>query len=351
MAAPESQLLLSLHSPSGTRDLGSLPPPSVTGELDLPTIPPESATLPSVDPTLNPFASIIPFLTSLPVSTDPKGKHDSKSPHFLITKGLPTLPTKLVERAWNWEYVDMEEFLPAPRSLRLVEQRKPVPSLQESLVGALNHFQAIQQQKAHQGVLDVLTWIRCFTLYMAVMSKKHAEMIQFMVAHLHTVLRLYYRAPEQSAWLEYDIQYRMETAASGDRKWSGGDPWRYLSCLPGPSSGRDPFDISEKGRPGPPQPSQRPLHLNPPAHNASEGGTGVGKGKRPSESGTSTFGLGSRPPAKKPKKAGVCRLFNSAPNGCPYGKECVFTHRCTGCGVVDQHGRLECPHPTRLPRE
>ena len=117
----------------------------------------------------------------------------------------------------------------------------------------------------------------------------------------------------------------METAASGDRKWSGGDPWRYmyLSCLPGPSSGRDPFDYSEKGQPGPPQPSQRPLHLNPPAHNASEGGTGVGKGKRPSESGTSAFGSGSRPPAKKPKKAGVwCRLFNnSAPNGCPL---CVY---------------------------
>ena len=49
-----------------------------------------------------------------------------------MAKGLPTLPMKLVEKAWNLEYVDMEEFLPAPRSLRLAEQGKQSSSLQES---------------------------------------------------------------------------------------------------------------------------------------------------------------------------------------------------------------------------
>ena len=57
---------------------------------------------------------------------------------------------KLVDRIWNLEYVDMEEFLPAPRSLRLAEQGKPAPSLQESLVGAFNQFQAIQIQKTQR---------------------------------------------------------------------------------------------------------------------------------------------------------------------------------------------------------
>lgn len=107
----------------------------------------------------------------------------------------------------------MEEFLPAPRSLRLAEQGKPAPSLQESLVGVFNQFQAIQSQRTQRRVLDVITWMRCFTLYIAVMAKQRTDMVQCMVAHLHTVLKLHQKAPKSVAWLEYDIQFCMEMAA------------------------------------------------------------------------------------------------------------------------------------------
>lgn len=66
---------------------------------------------------------------------------------------------------------------------------------------------------------------------MAVMSQKRRDMIQFMVAHVHTVIRLYHRVPDQLAWLEYDVQYRMEIAASEERKWLSGDPWRYVPVM------------------------------------------------------------------------------------------------------------------------
>ena len=49
---------------------------------------------------------------------------------------------------------------------------------------------------------------------MAVMSKKSAEPIPNMVAHLHTVHRLQQKASRQFAWLEYDIQFRMETIST-----------------------------------------------------------------------------------------------------------------------------------------
>ena len=75
-------------------------------------------------------------------------------------------------------------------------------------------------------------------MYMAVLSK----MVPSMVAHLHTVRRLYQRA---LAWLEYDIQFRMELAASADRAWTSGDPWQYVACLPGQRPAEDPFNISE----------------------------------------------------------------------------------------------------------
>jgi hypothetical protein len=74
---------------------------------------------------------------------------------------------KLAEKICNLDYVEMEEFLPAPRVLRLAEQGPQTSSLQDSLVGALSHFQALQHHRSKWRVTDITTWIRCFTLYMA----------------------------------------------------------------------------------------------------------------------------------------------------------------------------------------
>ena len=269
----------------------------------------------------NPFAPLIPWLTSLSTSGSQSEKSEPKPTRYLVAKGLPTLPTKLVEKIWNLEYVEMEEFLPAPRSLRIAEQSNPSHSLQDSLVGALSQFQALQKQKSQCRVMDVTTWVRCFTLYMAVLSAKAPEMVPSMVAHLHTVLRLQQRASHHLAWLEYDIQFRMELAASADRAWTSGDPWQYVACLPGQHAPNDPFDVAEVDV--------------PPALKE--------KGKRPlDQEGEKGAPRPSRPPLKKPKK-GVCRLHNTAAGGCPYGRECIFVHRCTGCGAVDEHGQVSCP--------
>ena len=292
------------------------------------------------------FSTILPLLMSLPASSESRESSTTKPSRYLIAKGLPTLPMRTVEKAWNREYVDMEEFLPAPRSLRLAEQARPAMSLQESLVGALNQFQATQQQKGPR-VMDVLTWVRCFSLYMAVMAKKAVEMIPCMVAHLHTVLRLHQRATYKSAWLEYDIQFRMEMAASDERSWTSGDPWQYVSCLPGPSSGADPFDVTELGE----QPERESGHQTAYQRRATDENIDArsfaGKGKRPLDSAPSIGSRATKPTTKKARHGGLCRLFNTAPGGCPYGKECIFTHLCTNCGARNEHGRLSCPFPLR----
>ena len=276
------------------------------------------------------MATIIPLLSALP-TTDQKEKSESKQSRYLVSKGLPTLSAKLVERVWALDFVDMEDFLPAPRTLRLVDQRSSAASLQESLVGALDHFQAIQQQqKSQRKVLDTMTWIKCFTLYVATISKKKGAMVPCMVAHMHTVLKLFQKAPDTSAWLEYDVQFRMEAVASEDREWSTGDPWQYVACLPGQHKIKDPFSMVPHNLPLPDAgggPSQaEPIRM-------------AGKGKRPWDRSEDNEG---RPPFKKSKKPGVCRLFNRAPGGCPYGRDCIFTHRCTNCGSTNDHGAVTC---------
>ena len=82
---------------------------------------------------LNLSASIIPLLVSLLGPTEVGDKVELKPSRYLVEKGLPTLPMKLVEKVGNLEYVDMEEF---PRSLRIAEQGRSSASLQEGLAGA-----------------------------------------------------------------------------------------------------------------------------------------------------------------------------------------------------------------------
>ena len=98
--------------------------------------------------------------------------------------------------------------------------------------------------------MDLDTWVSCFMLYMAMLSKRAAEMVPNMVAHLHTVLHLHQRGLQQLTRLEYDIQFWMEMAASADLAWMCGDPRQYISCLPGQGRPTDPFDTSELGSPG-----------------------------------------------------------------------------------------------------
>ena len=126
---------LTSHYPHcvGTRQLGALPQADAIQNLGLSVFPTGGGDK-QLESGVGPLASIIPLLKSLPLGGDSREKGDTKPSRYLVAKGLPTLPMKLVDRIWNLEYVDMEEFLPAPRSLRLAEQGKPAPSLQESLV-------------------------------------------------------------------------------------------------------------------------------------------------------------------------------------------------------------------------
>ena len=168
--------------------------------------------------------------------------------------------------------------------------------------------------------MDITSWVRCFSLYVAVLSKKKKkppDMVPSMVAHLHTVLRLQQKALHHLSWLEYDIQFRMEMAASADRARTCGDPWQYVAGRPGQHFPSDPFHVTDVGIPT----SARV------------------KGKRPLDQ-EGERGAPRAPPKKQ--KKGIYRLHNTATGGCPYGRECIFIHRCTGCGAMDEHGRVSC---------
>ena len=268
-------------------------------------------------------------------SVDTSLDTDTKPSWFLVATGLPTLPMKVVEKAWRLEFMDMLDFLPTPQALRLAElSGHSQGSLQGSLVGALNEFQAMQRQqrRALRQMLDIYTWTRCFTLYMAVVSKKVVDMIPQMVAHLHTVLKL--NRKNTLAWREYDVQFRMEMAAKEDRMWTSGDPWQYLACLPGPDPSHGLFEAAEQSGVVEAPLATDGLEFQFAANSSPDEQQDSSEGEQPAGGA-----------AKRAKKAGLCRLLNSTPGGCPYGSECIFVHCCSNCGVYSEHGQAACTRP------
>ena len=129
-------------------------------------------------------------------------------------------------------------------------------------------------------------------------------------------------------------------AASKDRTWTCGDPWQYITCLPGLSGVHDPFDMTEEvvrvQQEPVANPSPDPTHPTATAPQPAS----LGKEKKMVDS----SGKGGA------KRAGACRLYNKVPGECPYEKDCIFAHYCSNCGAVSEHNRMACLFPPRFPR-
>ena len=233
--------------------------------------------------------------------------------HFLPAPGLPTIPNKLAQKIWDLEFVEMEEFLPSNRAIQAMEN--PV-SMQEGIVGALQ-----QLQQPSRRVVDILTWLRCFSLYIAVMAAKRHDLVAPMISHMHTVMRLQATCGGMS-WLQYDWRSRREMNAEGVESWQKRDPWQLLSCLPGTTTGDDCFTINAE----PPRLGQQSAK-----HHPGFGGIHL----------TTSKGQPLTPGGRRRRLNRVCPLFNKTRAGCHYGEECIFAHRCSVC-KKDDHGRWAC---------
>ena len=147
------------------------------------------------------------------------------------------------------------------------------------------------------------------------MSQKRPDLVPPMTAHLHTVMKL-----EQSMggmfWFQYDWRARRETCAAGASTWGRWDPWQLLTYMPGSNRRLDPFDPLPQGL----KADRHQIPTQP-------------KFRQPANQ--------TKPGTTQRRQGGVCRLYNRAPAGCPYGEACIFIHRCTQCRRPD-HGKKDC---------
>ena len=192
----------------------------------------------------NPFSALLPSMTSISTTTDKKDSSEPKATRYLVAKGLPTLTMRVVERIWNLEFVEMEDLLPAPRSLCLAEQGTSPKSLQDSLVG----FESLPGPPATQG---------------AAQGNRHHNVGQMLYGSAlqegtsygpqHGGPPAYSPAPQPEGYptLRLAEIRRPVLDGAGSLRKQGLEGRGSVACLPGQ---RHPFDTPDGEAPPPPPP-------------------------------------------------------------------------------------------------
>ena len=152
-------------------------------------------------------------------------------------------------------------------------------------------------------------------IYIAVVAKKHPDLVPEMLAHVLIVMRAQQEYKEP-AWRLYDEAFHDKAAAAGNWKWSQIDTHIYNQIFTG-------------------QARKRLLcsHCSAATHDTEECPTVQSQRKRRVEE-TSFGHLVDIPKGRK----GICWDFNDG--ACKYGDKCRFWHICSEC--AGHHPLVSC---------
>ena len=214
-----------------------------------------------------------------------------KATVMFIGAGLPPVPQKLVQRIQTGEYVDMAELLPDRLG---VNAGPPVEGDKED-----------KKQKRRQ-VTNILEWIQCYSIYMAVRAQKHPDKVHDMLGYQALIVeaRMEY---EGDGWLGYDRRFRQTAAASPDTPWAKIEPTLWNKAFVGQArAARCKYCFSL-------------THMADDCDWAPTPSTS----RTPKQGGTSSGG--------RPRPAQVCYEWNHNPSPVCSFPNCKYQHICWYC--------------------
>ena len=280
--------------------LGVIPSSGLLPPLPPLTVPAGGSPAVTVAPTLAAGDGITASGSAGPLASLLSLPDTTKQRKVWIGDGLPTIPKKLHDRMLQWEFIDLSE-------LRPVGPLESIKQEQETQNYILGPGFKVAKAKNRQ-IEDISTWLQCFGVYVAVLAKRHPEIIGDMMAYMITIMRAQIEF-EDPAWRTYDEAYRDKAATTGNRKWSEIDPHLYNKIFTGRA---------------------KKMAICSLCGNTGHSATGC-KRKR----------FWDAPKSEEVKRRSLkpCWDYNSG-GQCQYGDNCRFRHRCSECG--DDHPVVQC---------
>ena len=131
-----------------------------------------------------------------------------------VGAGNSPVSSKLADRIRHWEFIDMADLLPEVR----LSDREGEP---EKLL-----------QRRPRCVTDIWSWLHCFGTYVSVLGPAYPQAIPELMAYMSLIIRCN-QDYEGLAWVRYDMSFRRQAAASGNRNWSEVNSTLYSVCFTG----------------------------------------------------------------------------------------------------------------------
>ena len=206
-----SQLLSSLISNSTTASAASTTP----GSLVVPSFISTSSTLgsPPMFSSQLPATSIAkPPMVVGGSSSGAAAKFSSLhtlSKAFVIGPGYAPVPYKLVAKITGGQFIDLADLL--PDNIR-AQEIEPQAFLQGKLVVAGSKKRIVE-------IEDIVTWIEAFTISSMSLCNSFSVRWRDLNQYKLLIIQTAKRFPGKS-WLNYDIAFRKDAAATGSTDWS-----------------------------------------------------------------------------------------------------------------------------------
>ena len=120
------------------------------------------------------------------------------------------------------EYADFTEFPPAKGEV------KSLPNLE----GNILVIQAADLAQYKKLIPDLATWIQCFTIFMAIITKHQPDRSSELLAYMNLIVRAStkYKWP---SWVIYDQNFRLEAAMGEQVDWAKSDASLFAQCFTG----------------------------------------------------------------------------------------------------------------------
>ena len=77
---------------------------------------------------------------------------------------------------------------------------------------------------------NILVWVRCFAMYVAVVAGKWPRRVPEMMAYMINIVKAH-QEYKGLAWFLYDEAYRRQAAATGHTEWSKVNPSIFTMCF------------------------------------------------------------------------------------------------------------------------
>ena len=168
--------------------------------------------------------------------------------------GLPPVPEKITSRIEAGEFIEMAELLPdrlGTAGMRAGDDQTKSVKTKRRLV------------------TNIVEWVECFAIYIAVLSKKQPQRVPEMLGYLILILEAHTEYAGDG-WLGYDRRFRMAAAGNPSINWAAIDTTLWNLAFSGKARSaqyKHCFSLSHLSKDcewEPELPSRTPVVANPP---------------------------------------------------------------------------------------